>query len=224
MVIILERIEKKDLYGLFKKVADTMADKKDELCSMDAFLGDGDLGLTMEKGFGGLPAYIEDITRTDEDISQNIGKIISKCGMKLSGIIPSTMGFLMGSALLNAGKCITNPDFIDAQEYVKLLDGCAKGIVSRGKCQVGERTVLDSVYKAFELADAKISENPSISLETLSKYAYEGALKGLEATKDMSPKYGKAAVHKDKALGIEDQGAKAGMYLIKAMYEFISGN
>ena len=43
-------LTKNDIFEIFKSIRDLMADKKDELIKIDN-LGDGDLGLTMEKGF-----------------------------------------------------------------------------------------------------------------------------------------------------------------------------
>ena len=51
--------------------------------------------------------------------------------------------------------------------------------------------------------------------------ALEGAKAGLEATKNMKPKYGKAAVVAAKALGTEDQGATAGMLLVQGLRDGI---
>ena len=47
------RIE--DLPGLFESIAKVFVEKKDELCAMDANMGDGDLGLTMSKGYSAMP-------------------------------------------------------------------------------------------------------------------------------------------------------------------------
>lgn len=44
-----------------------------------------------------------------------------------------------------------------------------------------------------------------------------GAAEGVEATKNMVPKFGKAAVFAAKAAGIADQGAVAGMYMIQGL-------
>ena len=46
---------------------------------------------------------------------------------------------------------------------------------------------------------------------------------GMEATKAMKPKFGKAAVHEAAAEGVADQGALACFYLADAMYRYISG-
>ena len=46
------RIE--DLPELFESIAKVFVEKKDELCAMDANMGDGDLGLTMSKGYSAI--------------------------------------------------------------------------------------------------------------------------------------------------------------------------
>ena len=59
------------------------------------------------------------------------------------------------------------------------------------------------------------------SLADTAQAALEGAKAGLEATKNMKPKYGKAAVFAAKALGTEDQGATAGMLLVQGLRDGI---
>ena len=51
-------------------------------------------------------------------------------------------------------------------------------------------------------------------------FAYEGADEGVEATKDMLPKFGKAAVHAAKAKGVADQGALAGYYMLLGLKNY----
>ena len=49
-----------DVIAMFNCVATIFAEKKDELCEMDAAMGDGDLGLTMSKGYAALPQLLRD--------------------------------------------------------------------------------------------------------------------------------------------------------------------
>jgi len=73
---------------LFEKIGGLFVEKKEELCEMDARLGDGDLGLTMSKGFGSLPELIR---AESEGAAGDIGKLLMKAGMKMSSLVPSTM-------------------------------------------------------------------------------------------------------------------------------------
>ena len=51
--------------------------------------------------------------------------------------------------------------------------------------------------------------------------ALTGAQEGVEATKTMAPKFGKAAVHANVSEGVADQGATAGMIMIQGMADYI---
>ena len=97
----MERITCHELPDLFQGAADIFGEKKEELCEMDARMGDGDLGLTMQKGFGALPQLIR-----DNEAEGDIGKTLMKAGMKMAALVPSTMGTLMSSGIMEGGKAI----------------------------------------------------------------------------------------------------------------------
>lgn len=199
---------------LFEAVAAVMADKAEELCEMDARMGDGDLGLTMRKGFGAMPQLLRDIPEPD------MGKKLMKAGMKMSSVVPSTMGTLMASGIMTGGKAISGAAQLDAAGYLTYLKGFAAGIEKRGKCVRGDRTVLDAIAGAVDALDAALAAEPGMSLAEAGRAALEGAKAGVEATRSMTPKFGKAAVHKAAAEGCVDQGACAGMYMIRGYCDY----
>lgn len=212
----MEVLLQKDIPELFKEVANIMSEKCEELCNMDAYMGDGDLGLTMKKGFGSL----EDIFKEIEE--ENIGKYLMKAGLKMASKVPSTMGTLMSSGIMSGGKALVGKVEIGPKEYAEYLVAFANGIEKRGTCKVGDRTILDAISIAAN--NAKEAANSGKSLEETAKAALIGAREGLERTKDMEPKYGKALVHIAKAKGVVDQGAYAGELMILGYYNFISKN
>ena len=205
-----------DVPALFDSIGELFGQKKEELCDMDARLGDGDLGLTMSKGFGALP---QTMRAAAPGVDGDVGKLLVKGGMTLSSVSPSTMGFLMASGLMEAGKALKGTTEITAQSMAKLLEAFAAGIQKRGKCQAGDCTILDAVLPAASKAAAAASEGAS--LKDVIEAARRGAADGVEATKEMAPKFGKATVHAAKALGVADQGAVAGYYLICGMANYI---
>ena len=184
-----------------------MAEKSEELAAMDAVMGDGDLGLTMKKGFSALPGIVRELPEGD------IGTAIAKAGMKLSSVIPSTMGFLMGSGLMAGGKAVSGAEIIGAAEYAAFLRGFAEGIVKRGKCSPGDCTVLDAMDAAADRAETLLRNKPGASLPDVAIAAKEGAF--------MTPRFGKAAVHQASSAGVMDQGAYAGFCLMAAFCRYI---
>ena len=51
----MDKILFEQVPDLFASAGTLFVEKKEELCKMDALLGDGDLGLTMSKGYAALP-------------------------------------------------------------------------------------------------------------------------------------------------------------------------
>lgn len=198
------------LPALFEGVAAIFAEKREELCDMDANMGDGDLGLTMDKGYGALP----DLLRENMEAA-DAGKTLMKAGMKMSSVVPSTMGTLMSSGIMEGGKALKGKGSIGPAELSVYLTAFAAGIQKRGKCQPGDRTILDAVSPAAEAAEKAAEAGGDLSAVIAA--ACEGAAKGVEATKAMTPKFGKAAVFAAKAAGVADQGAVAGLYMLQGL-------
>ena len=178
----MEKIELSGLSGLFTCVAKVMTAHADELCEMDAKMGDGDLGLTMKKGFAALPQLIEEIDEPD------IGIRLMKAGMKMASVVPSTMGTLMASGVLTGGKALKGKTTLDAAGFAAYLDGFSAGIMKRGKCEPGDRTVLDAIAPAAQAALGCLSENPGATLASVCEAAVIGAQKGVESTREMLPR------------------------------------
>ena len=201
---------------LFASVGNLFIEKKEELCEMDARLGDGDLGLTMSKGYGSLP----DIMREEATGSAgDIGKLLMKSGMKMSSLVPSTMGFLMSTGIMEGGKALKGKTEIDAPALAAYLTGFAAGVQKRGKCEQGQRTIYDSILTAAQSADK--AAKAGASLQEVITQALDAARSGVEATKNMIPVFGKAAVHAAQCEGVEDQGAVAGYYKILGLHNYI---
>ena len=203
------------LPALFQGVAAIFAEKKEELCNMDAQMGDGDLGLTMDKGYGALPALLQENMEAGD-----IGKTLMKGGMKMSCLVPSTMGTLMSSGIMEGGKALKGKDAMGPRELADCLTAFAAGVQKRGKCQPGDRTILDALDAGAQAA-AKAAEEGG-DLSAVIAAACEGAAQGVEATKDMVPKFGKAAVFAAKAKGVPDQGAMAGLYMLQGLQRGIA--
>ena len=212
----MKKITMVELPDLFTVIGEGFAENADLLCEMDSKMGDGDLGLTMKKGFGSLPEIIRNL---DED---DFAKKIRKAGMEMTDVVPSTMGMLMGTGVSIGGKALGDKTELDAEGLVLFLEGFCEGIIKRGKCAKGDRTVLDAIAQAAEDARAKFEGSSGCSLAEVAQAAKEGAEKGVEATKNMVPKFGKAAVHANVSQGVADQGATAGMIFVKGIYNYIT--
>lgn len=216
----MDKITFEQLPDLFERVGALFAEKKDELCEMDAKLGDGDLGLTMSKGYAALPDLMREEAAGAEG---DIGKLLMKAGMKMSALVPSTMGFLMSTGVMEGGKALKGKTELDGAGLAAYLTGFAAGVQKRGKCQAGQRTIYDAVLPAAEAAAKAVANDPAASLAAVIDAAVKAAAEGVEATKSMVPVFGKAAVHAAQCEGVPDQGAVAGYYKMLGLSNYING-
>lgn len=126
-----------DVLAALHRMADDLEAAKDFLCQLDAAVGDGDQGVTMAIGFravrNGLPALQ----------GQDIGTIITKSGLTFNGTAASTIGALLATGCMRAGREVEGRQEISLAELAKMAEAAQAGIQERGKAQVGDKTVLD---------------------------------------------------------------------------------
>jgi len=212
----MNKLNSSDLEGLFAKVKDIMVENKENLFKLDSAIGDGDLGITMSSGFSKV---YEMISALEENDIGDMGRVFIKVGMTLAETVPSTLGTLMATGFMRAGKAVKGKTEVDLPDSVLMASVFVEGIMDRGKTRPKEKTIIDSLYPAFQAL--KLASEDGRDLKEGFKKAYEAAKDGAEATKEMLPKHGRAVWYGEKSIGKKDPGAVAGMLLIKAFYEYL---
>jgi dihydroxyacetone kinase-like protein len=210
----MDSLNTEDIKKIFTKVKDIMVDMEDYLFDLDSKMGDGDLGLTMKKGFIKVD---EEVRKSNEE---DIGKIFIKAGMTLASAAPSTMGTLFATGLIRAGKEVEGDTVVRLSDFSLMFSAFVKGIMERGKSTPGEKTIIDSILPAVD-ALKKANEDGKDLVQAFN-LAYEAAREGLESTKNMTSAHGKAVYHSERSKGTEDPGAAAGMLLLKGFVAYLN--
>jgi len=192
---------------------DKMEEKKDYLIKLDSKLGDGDLGITLSKAFKAAKKSIEGFEGDD------IGKALLKMAMSINNAASSTMGTLLSSGIMEAGKAVKGKEEITKYDIVDITDAVIKGIKKRGKAKKGDKTILDCFIPASRALKEKIKEDKSL-LESL-EFACKAAEKGVEETKDMVSQHGRARYYGEDSKGHKDPGAVAGLIIIKTIKNYM---
>jgi phosphoenolpyruvate---glycerone phosphotransferase subunit DhaL len=211
----MDRLEIADLRSIVSRIAGIMAQKKEELIRLDGAMGDGDLGLTMEKGFA---AANEEAQKADEP---DAGKLLMKIGMAIARSAPSTMGTLIGSGFMSGGKAAMGKTALDAKDLAAFFDAFTAGIMQRGKSKPGEKTIVDVLVPASKaLSDAAAT---GMSLHEAARRLREGAVQGLAASKEMIAQHGRLAYYQEQSKGRDDPGAVACTYVLQGFTDHING-
>lgn len=197
---------------LFSQWELVMLKNKDYLIEIDSIVGDGDLGLTMSDGFKAAHVAIQATEEAD------VGKLFYLAGKSMSITVPSTMGTLMASGLMQAGKALKGKSELSVADIAVLFDAYMQGVELRGKAKVGEKTFLDGIAPAVQSLKAD-SANVKSLLEA-AQNAVEAAQEGSENTKTMIAVHGRAATRGEKSRDLLDPGSVVAVLIMQGFLEF----
>jgi dihydroxyacetone kinase-like protein len=207
-------LRKDDIIRILQEISGIMDDNKDDLCKLDGALGDGDIGLTMSKGFKAVVANIPNLPEED------IGGLLMKSALVMGEAVASTMGTLFSTALLRGGKALAGKNELQGDDLLRFFEAMVEGIIARGKAKVGDKTILDSLAPAVEAMVLAHKENAA--LPELMNKAYEAAEQGVQNTISMQSKHGRAARYLERSIGLQDPGATVGALFIKGFANYLA--
>lgn len=172
---------------ILMKVCTDINDARCDLNIMDKELGDGDTGETLSRGSN---AILDELSRNKLNIGNPHKFLIT-----ISDILMRSMGGTSGAIFSIFFQCASN-SFTTCNEFsinnwLQALSNGIDGIMRYGKAEIGDRTLLDSLYVGYN--EMKVSFNDGNSPEAVVKAFANGCQVGAEKTKTMFPKSGRSA-------------------------------
>ena len=204
-----------ELLALLQQMATDLIAQKDYLCQLDGAMGDGDQGVTMAIGFGAIQAALPALQ------GQDIGTILTTSGLAFNGTAASTIGALLATAWLRAGKEVKGKTEIGLTDLAAMAAAASAGIQERGKAQLGDKTVLDAL--APTVAALQTAAAQGTPLPTALAQALAAAEAGLAATIPLKAKVGRAAWIAERSVGHQDPGATSFYLMLKSAVEYLAG-
>ncbi len=193
------------------KISDVIEEQKLFLTKLDAAIGDGDHGLNMAKGFGAAKEKIETGTFNTP------GEVLKAVGMALISKVGGAAGPLYGTAFLNASKVVVGKEELTLEDYKAMLASALDGVKARGKAVVTEKTMVDAIEPALRALEEAINQGDSTRV-SMDKAA-AAALDGVEYTKTIIAKKGRASYLGERSIGHEDPGAMSSYVILKTIAE-----
>lgn len=183
---------------------------RDYLTELDAAMGDGDLGINMTKGAVALQAHLAE-NRPDDDL----GKYIAGVGMAFNRAAPSTMGTLLATGLMSAGKEVRGLAELDGPALARMLHAAGQGMMERGKAQPGDKTILDALLPAVDAFAAALDAGQSLPDAGIAMLA--AARAGRDAAIPLQSKRGRASWVGERTVGKPDPGTVLFVQILEAI-------
>lgn len=172
-----------------------------ELNGLDARLGDGDLGTTLEN-------CATKVSQECADLSGDMKADLNLLAMTLMSSAGSSFGTLLAVAVKATSKHLkNNPDASAAT----ILEDVIATLASRGGASLGDKTVLDAL-EAIRLAASSAKSDA-----TFSNVALSACNAALDEYREKPNKIGRARMFPEKSVGMDDPG----MIALKRMIEAI---
>ncbi|BAN27119.1 DAK2 domain-containing protein [Caballeronia insecticola] len=200
-------VTSKELRDILTRALSALPAHADELRDLDAALGDGDLGITVQAGSA---AVVKALAALPDEASLN--EVLLAAAKAFSTANPSTFAALVGGGLLAAAKTVTGKDAIGRDEALAIGQAVAARIIERGKSQVGDKTVLDALVPSLDVLGASQGSSTEALDAMIAK-----ATEQVSATASMQSKKGRAAWVQERSIGHADPGATAYVRFLEAL-------
>ena len=208
------QIASTDLVYALEHASLDMVQRKDMLGELDARIGDGDLGVTIELGCRSLQSGLRNPKEHD------IGPILVESGQNFSRAASSTFGILVATAFIQAGREVGDHAAIGLSDLIKMGKAVSEGIRSRGNARLGDKTMLDAIIPAVRALEKAEKEGRGLG-EALD-WAVLAAKDGVESTIPLRSQHGRAAWLSEKSVGVRDPGATAVYFFLESFVRYLN--
>ncbi|HKM40103.1 MAG TPA: dihydroxyacetone kinase subunit DhaL [bacterium] len=203
-----------DLKELILAIGRVIEENKTFLTELDSAIGDADHGINMAKGFRAVAEKIPAVKDSDA------GDVLKTVGMTLVSKVGGASGPLYGTAFLRSGMAIGDKSELSGDDLNQGLAAALEGIKQRGRAKPGDKTIVDALQPAVETLAAALASGDG-TLVALEK-AVKAAEDGVEYTKGIIARKGRASYLGERSLGHQDPGATSTYLMLKTMEEFLA--
>lgn len=103
---------------------------------------------------------------------------------------------------------------IPAEDLAKAVHAGVEGLVSRGRPELGDKTMYDALQPALDALDNALCAGKSVGMAFYD--AWQGAVGGRDETISMVAKKGRASYLGERSVGHQDPGATSAALLFEA--------
>ena len=186
------------------KIAQLMEESADELNAADGLLGDGDLGITMVRGF-------REIIEVRDSLPDDVGMALFQCAKAFTKSSGSSYGTLLATGLMSVAKKKKGQQEIQVKEISALLNDALDAMKQRGKAELGDKTVLDVIAASSQAA--KDQSDGSSVLKAIN----DAVTSTIDEFRSRQSKIGRARIFSEKSIGLDDPGMLAFRKMLEAL-------
>lgn len=177
--------------------------------ALDRAIGDGDHGHNLSRAAIRLGDVREQLTDLD------LPEMMQRAGKEIVMSVGGASGPLYGTLLLELGKAL--PAHPSLPQWAEAFAAGVEGLARRGRAAEGDKTMLDVLAPAAQALGANAGAGVATALLAMR----EAAQAGLEASRPLRARRGRAAFVGARAVGADDPGAASALLCISTIVEYL---
>ena len=198
----------KDVLRWLEASHKVFGEQRQQLTDLDSAVGDGDFGISLDRGFTAVHAELTANPPADpRAVFQSIATVLIKT-------MGGSSGPLLGTFFLRAGAACAGKSELDAADVVALFQAGVDGLQQRGKAELGDKTMLDALIPAVGAMRSALDAGSGLT-EILDQGA-AAAEAGMRATTTMQARKGRGSYLGERSVGHQDAGATGAYLLLQA--------
>jgi dihydroxyacetone kinase-like protein len=147
--------------------------------------------------------------------AEDVGALFKEVGMVVLNSVGGAMGALYGTFFLKLSQESTAKSEVNLSDLVAMFQTGEKGILDIGKANLGDKTLIDTLSPAVRAIEAAEKEGKSLA-GALADFE-QAAKQGMESTRDMLAKMGRASRLGERTIGHQDAGATSCYYILRSL-------
>ena len=210
-------ITAEDVVAFVGRAAVTIARHEALLDRLDAALGDGDHGTNMSTGLQAVIRALRDEAPAEAAGPLDVGALLRRIGHTLVASVGGASGPLYGTLFIETGFALDGRHAVDLPTLARALDAGRAGLARRGRCRLGDKTILDALEPAVRALQA--ASAAGIPPDEAFVRAARAARAGVRATIPMVARRGLALRLGERSRGHRDPGATSCFLLFRSMLD-----
>ncbi len=187
------------------------------LSEVDGAIGDGDHGINMSKGF----------TQCGERLAKHAATpampdALADLSAALMEGIGGSMGPLYGTFFLSMSDTFASHAVLDRALLLNALDAGLASVQEIGDAKVGDKTLLDTLVPARDAYEAALESG--LSFRDCLAAMIAAAEAGMNSTRALRARVGRASRLGDRSIGVLDAGACSSFLLLRALGESLGAS
>ena len=204
-------VSKQDVLRWLNALQQVFNENRQQLTDLDAAVGDGDFGISLDRGFTAVKTELS--TKPPADIRAAFQSVATVLIKTMGG----SSGPLLGTFFLRAAAACADKSELVPADVVALFQAGVDGLQQRGKAVAGDKTMMDAWLPAVDAMRAALETGNGLT-EILERGA-AAAEEGVRATISMQARKGRGSYLGERSVGHQDAGATATYMLLEAAAE-----